>query len=77
MSTNTGLSGLTDVVVNTSSNDAINFRSVDGLLVYDDSLFAELATPDEKRDLIIKTAQPLYISRLSGAVVLGPAGENQ
>lgn len=66
----------------TDENDvAINFLSVDGLLVYDDSSFSSL--PDQtaneqeaKRDLLLRTAQPMYISRWTGVVIRGPLGEN-
>ena len=54
---------------------AINFPSVDGLLVYDDSLFNEAGTPDQKRDFLLRTAQPFYVNRLTGAVIRGPVGE--
>lgn len=71
-----GFVGLDDVVINING-DAVSFQSVDGLLVYDDETFSELVTVDEQRDFILRTAQPLYISRLSGAVVVGPQGENK
>ena len=55
---------------------AINFPSVDGLLVYDDSLFNDVdSDEDKKRDYLLSTAQPFYVSRLSGAVIRGPRGE--
>ncbi len=53
---------------------AINFPSVDGLLVYDDSLFGGLPSA-EKRNYLLRSAQPLYVSRWTGAVVRGPVGE--
>lgn len=55
---------------------ALNFPSVDGLLVYDDQLFREGGTPAEKRSTLLRTAIPLYINRLTGAVINGPEGEN-
>jgi len=55
---------------------AVNFPSVDGLLVYDDSLFREYSDPKNKRDFMLRTAQPIYINRLTGALVEGPVGEN-
>ncbi len=66
------------VVDNTDRNDpvAINFPSVDGLLVYDDSLFNEFDVDKDKRDFLLRTAQPLYVNRLTGAVIRGPVGEN-
>ena len=54
---------------------AINFRSVDGLLVYDDSLFNDVPTA-EKRSFLLATAQPLYVTRYTGVVIRGPVGEN-
>ncbi len=54
---------------------ALNFPSVDGLLVYNDSLFNEAGTPDQKRDFLLRTAQPFYVNRLTGAVIRGPVGE--
>ncbi len=56
---------------------AINFPSVDGLLVYDDSLFESYSDPKDKRAALLDSAQPFYVNRLTGAVVQGPAGENQ
>jgi len=53
---------------------ATNFPSVDGLLVYDDSIFSGLAAA-EQRDFLLEYAQPLYVSRWTGAVVRGPVGE--
>ncbi len=55
---------------------AINFSSVDGLLVYDDSLFKEVPQ-SEKRAVMLRTAQPLYVSRFTGATIRGPVGENE
>ncbi len=66
-----------DMVADAAGSVAINLRSVDGLLVYNDDAFSELPTPVDKRDFLLRTAQPLYISRLSGAVVRGPRGENR
>jgi hypothetical protein len=56
---------------------AINFPSVDGLLVYDDSLFRELSTGEDKRKYLLDSAQPLYVSRWTGVVILGPIGETE
>lgn len=55
---------------------AINFPSVDGLLVYDDSAFSEAGDPAAKREYLIRSAQPFYVNRLTGAVIRGPLGEN-
>ena len=65
------------VVVDPGTQIALNFRSVDGLLVYDDSLFREAPAPADKRGVVVNTAQPFYIHHLTGAVVKGPAGENE
>lgn len=59
---------------NPDDDVAINFPSVDGLLVYDDSLFGGLPSA-EKRNYLLRSAQPLYVSRWTGAVVRGPVGE--
>jgi type II secretory pathway pseudopilin PulG len=56
-------------------NVAVNFPTVDGLLVYDDSSFNGFADEEEKRDFLLRTALPFYISRMSGAVIRGPRGE--
>lgn len=59
----------------TDENDvALNFPSVDGLLVYDDSLYRAL-TVEEVRGFLLEFAQPLYVNRLSGTLVRGPVGE--
>ncbi len=55
---------------------AINFSSVDGLLVYDDSLFNDAFEPPQKRAMLRRDAQPLYVSRWTGVVIRGSAGEN-
>jgi len=58
---------------------AINFVSVDGLIIYDESAFKDLpaSLPTEKRNFLLRTGQPLYVSRATGSVVVGPLGENQ
>ena len=62
------------IVAGDSQTTAINFASVDGLLVYDDAAFREL--PDaEKRTLLERAARPIYIARYTGTVVRGPLGE--
>ncbi len=58
-----------------STTTAINFPSVDGLLVYDDSLIRDLDDPADKRAALLQAALPVYINRLTGAIVQGPVGE--
>jgi len=60
-----------------TNDTALNFPSVDGPLVYDDSLLNEITDPAEKRSFLLRTAQPLYVSRFTGKVILGPVGENE
>ena len=64
-------------LVTDGSGVALNFPSVDGLLVYDDSLFNDVEGAENRRAFLLRTAQPFYVSRLSGAVVRGPVGENE
>ena len=67
---------LIDVVVDPlDASTAINFPSVDGLLVYDESLFAAAGDAAAKRKYLLESAQPFYVHRLTGAVVRGPVGE--
>ncbi len=54
---------------------AINFPSVDGLLVYDDSFFNEAGDAAAKRLFLKERGLPFYVNRLTGAVVSGPFGE--
>lgn len=56
------------------SRSAINYPSVDGLLLYDDQLYAGFPQT-EKRDFLRRNAQPFYISRVSGDVIRGPLGD--
>ena len=60
---------------------AINVRSADALLVYDDNVLAETphinADDTFKRQYLLKNARPIYISRLTGEVFEGPRGENE
>lgn len=56
---------------------ALNFPSVDGLLVYDDALFNELPDIADRRAFLIRTGRPFYIHRITGALVRGPLGENE
>ncbi len=55
---------------------AINFPSVDGLMVYDDVGFNDAGDEQEKREMLSRTAQPMYVNRWTGNVILGPLGEN-
>ena len=55
---------------------AVNFPSVDGLLVYDDSLFSGLSPPEQQRAYLLEAAQPYYVNRFTGAIIKGPRGEN-
>jgi Tfp pilus assembly protein FimT len=64
-----------DYLVTYKDDIAINFPSVDGLLVYDDSLFNEAGDAAAKRKYLLESAQPFYIQRNTGAVVRGPVGE--
>jgi Tfp pilus assembly protein FimT len=57
------------------SSVALNFPSVDGLLVYDESLFAAAGDAAAKRKYLLESAQPFYVHRLTGAVIRGPVGE--
>ncbi len=62
-------------LVSDSTDTAIDFPSVDGLLVYDESLFAVAGTAEQKRTYLLEAAQPFYIHRLTGTVIRGPVGE--
>ncbi len=66
-----------DLVIDADDNDdvALNFPSVDGLLVYDDSVFRSVDTIAQ-RDFLLRTARPYYLNRLTGAIIRGPLGEN-
>jgi prepilin-type N-terminal cleavage/methylation domain-containing protein len=66
-----------NAVVDRTSNTAINFYSVDGLVLYDDATFRDVETPEQKRSLLIEQGLPYYVSRLTGAVIQGPRGENE
>jgi type II secretory pathway pseudopilin PulG len=65
------------LVIDVDDDVAVNFPSVDGLLVYDDALFNNLESDLDKRAFLLETAQPFYVSRMSGAVIRGPVGEAQ
>jgi len=66
-----------DLLIVDRDNVALNFPSVDGLLVYDESLFGAAGDAKDKRKYLIDYAQPFYVHRLTGTVVRGPVGENQ
>lgn len=66
---------ISDLVVDSRSPVALNFPSVDGLLVYDESLFAGAGDGPQKRKYLVEFAQPFYVHRLTGAVIRGPVGE--
>jgi len=67
-----------DVIIDdTNTSTALNFPSVDGLLVYDDSLFNEAGDADAKRKYLADQGLPFYINRITGAVIRGPTGETQ
>ena len=56
---------------------AINFASIDGLLVHDDSLYSGLPSGEDKRAFLLRAGQPLYVSRWTGLVIRGPVGETE
>lgn len=62
---------------------AVNFPSVDGVLVYDDAAMNQLRinapTTDgkEMRAYLQKNAQPFYIGRMTGSIIVGPVGNTQ
>lgn len=69
---------LTDLVVdNFAGPVAINFPSVDGLLLYDDGAFRRMGDAEEKRRFLIRTGQPIYVAGVTGSVILGPIAENE
>lgn len=55
---------------------AINFPSVDGVLLYDDSVFKEMGLPEDKRDALLEMGVPLYVVGPACSIVRGPLGEN-
>lgn len=73
--------GLDHVLVSTNNTEGLNFVSVDGILVYDESLFRELIPVDIdgtlRQELIIATGQPMYVSRVTGEIIMGPTSENE
>jgi prepilin-type N-terminal cleavage/methylation domain-containing protein len=61
------------------ASTAINFPTVDGVLLYDDEQFQEIAgaSPSEARAFLLNTARPLYVNRNTGAIIRGPIGEGK
>ncbi len=72
-----------DLIAQPGELAAINFPSVDGVLVYDDKEMNRLRIGNpvtdgkEFRTYLIKNAQPFYISRITGSVIVGPVGGTQ
>ena len=62
-------------IVGDDDGTALNFPTVDGLLVYDESLFAGAGDAEQKRQFLIDSAAPFYVHRLTGSVIRGPVGE--
>jgi len=62
-------------LVTDSAGNALNFPSVDGLLVYDESLFTAAGTAEQKRQYLLEASQPFYVHPLTGSVIRGPVGE--
>lgn len=82
---NTNNAPVLDLVVN-EDGIALNFPSVAGALIYDDSAFAEIPPAgggtgtffdDQRRDIMINTGRPLYVVPQTGDVISGPLGENE
>jgi type II secretory pathway pseudopilin PulG len=72
------LDGLISILqAGSGSATAVNFPSVNGLLLYDDAIFGQQPTPVAKRDMLLSTARPFYIAGPSGALVRGPIGETR
>ncbi|UCF33921.1 MAG: hypothetical protein JSV78_01170, partial [Phycisphaerales bacterium] len=65
---------------NASTPTAINFPSVDGVLIYDDSGFRAIDATGpsviDRREYLLRTAQPLYVVPSTGEIVRGPLGES-
>ncbi|MFH0983295.1 MAG: prepilin-type N-terminal cleavage/methylation domain-containing protein [Planctomycetota bacterium] len=75
-----GSKSLYDIIFELGTLNAINFPSVDGVLVYDESALADTpyqAGQSFKREYLLKNGQPIYVSPLTGEIVEGPKGENQ
>jgi prepilin-type N-terminal cleavage/methylation domain-containing protein len=56
---------------------AVNFPSVDGLLLYDDAVFADIVDVPSRRRYLMESGQPVYVAGVTGTVILGPIGENE
>lgn len=62
---------------------AVNFPSVDGLILYNDQEYRDQGAPpfsvpdpnDTLRRFLVREGQPFYISRLTGEVIRGPLAE--
>lgn len=61
------------------NNEAVaaNFKSVDGVLVYDDELFGRTGPITERRPFLTDTGRPYYVGRVTGDIVRGPLAENK
>lgn len=59
-----------------NAQTALNFASVDGLLVYDDDVFREQSDPAGKRAYLLESARPYYVNRYTGEIIPGARGEN-
>jgi prepilin-type N-terminal cleavage/methylation domain-containing protein len=61
---------------------ALNFPSVDSVLVYDDAQMSRFRSGDPVidgpvvREYLLKSSQPYYVSRLTGMVIRGPVAEH-
>ncbi len=75
-----GITGeLTSVVADDVSQPAvaINFPSVDGVLVYDNSLFRRAGDATTRRSFLAETGRPYYVNRVTGEIIRGPVAENE
>ena len=55
---------------------AVSFPAVDGVMVYDDSVFSGGEVPaDFMRRMLLENAKPLHINRLTGRLIPGPREE--
>ncbi len=62
-------------IIGNGTRYALNFVSVDGLIIYNNDAF--LDAPDEidrRREFLAETSQPYYISPRSGQIIAGPVG---
>lgn len=55
---------------------ALNFPSVDGVIVYNEQEFQNF-DQDQVRTYLIRNGQPLYVSRFTGSVIRGSIGEEE